>query len=153
MRMEARCFGRSDIVGNDQSVWMEVTYETTEEEPEPDPEPIDEEHAIEITAYYAALTGEYPVDILPVPTCRETMMLRKLLDPEYELPFVYPQSRVEHYLFDLIDGVQTMIDNIPKSDKEKYLHVAIGGTVEKMPNPDACELNYFMDRWVKSLNQ
>lgn len=51
------------------------------------------------------------------------------------------------------NGTTDMLANIPKSDKEKYLHVAIGGTVEEMPNPDACLLNYWMNEWLKKLRK
>lgn len=106
----------------------------------------------ETIAYYMALASEISTDILPVPTCRETMLLRKLLDPSYEIPFIWLSScsRAERYLMDLVNGTTDMLINIPKSDKEKYLHVAIGGTVDEMPNPDASELNYWMNQWIES---
>lgn len=120
-----------------------------EEEPEePDEEMSDEE--IEIVEYYMALALGKSVDFVMEPTCRETILLRKLLDPSYVLPSIWVQSRVEGYLSDLINGTTNMLSNIPKSDKEKYLHVMIGGTVDEMPNPDACLLNYWMNEWVKT---
>lgn len=138
------------IVENDQNVRMEVEYESSELQPEPEPEDIDE---TEVISYYMALAGTVSLSDLHEPTCRETHLLRKLLDPSYVLPVHSVQSRVEGYLWDLIEGVNTMIVNIPKSDKEKYLHVAIGGTVDEMPNPDACLLNYWMNEWIKTLNK
>lgn len=137
------------IVGNDQNVWMEIEYESSE--PVPEPEDVDE---VEIIAYYMALAGQVPLSTLHEPTCRETMLLRKLLDPSYELPFIWltNASRTERYLANLINGTTTMLSNIPKSDKEKYLHVAIGGTVDEMPSP-VCALNYWMSQWLKKLGK
>lgn len=125
-------------------------------EEEPDPEDPDEDLTIEdseIISYYAALAYGIPVIDSLDPTCRESHLLRKLLDPSYEVPFHGVQSRVEGYLWDLIEGVNTMIINIPKSDKEKYLHVAIGGTVDEMPNPNASLMNYWMNEWVERLKK
>lgn len=139
------------IVENDQSVWMEVTYESSEPEPEPEPEHVDESY--EVIAYYAALAGLRDVSTLMMPTCRETHLLRKLLDPSYEVAFASVQSRTETYLWDLIKGTTYGLNNIPKSDKEKYLHVAIGGTVDDMPNPGVCLLNYWMYQWLKKLGK
>lgn len=136
------------IVENDQDVWMEVTYESSEIEPEPEPKESDD---VEIIDYYKALAGQ-GVD-LHVPTCRESILLARLFDPEYAGEIDTVQSRVEAYLMDLINGTTFMLSNIPKSDKEKYLHVAIGGTVDEMPNPDACLLNYWMNEWIKTLNK
>lgn len=145
------------IVGSDQGVWMEVTYEANEIEPE---EPgSDFEMPLgdtpEIVLYYSALAGITNPSILfnVAPTCREAHLLRKLLDPSYEVPFKSGRSRVESYLWDLVDGTTSMLHHLPSSDKEKYLHVAIGGTVEKMPNPDACLLNYWMNEWIKTLKK
>lgn len=138
------------IVENDQNVRMEVEYEANEPQPEPEPEDIDE---TEVISYYMALAGMVSLSDLHEPTCRETMLLRKMLDPSYEVPFVTPQSRVEQYLMDFMMGVPTMLSNISKSDKEKYLHVAIGGAVDEMPDPNACLLNYWMNEWIKTLNK
>lgn len=126
------------------------------EEPAPE-EPMSEE--VEIILHYMALAGHiglsYLVDHVPYPTCRETALLRKLLDPSYEVPFLWisADARVERYLVDLINGTTERLSDIPKSDKEKYLHVAIGGTVDEMPNPDACLLNYWMNEWLKKLGK
>lgn len=138
------------IVENDQNVRMEVEYESSEPQPEPEPEDIDE---TEVISYYIALAGTVSLSDLHEPTCRETMILRKMIDPNYDIPFIIPQSRVEQYLMDIFYGTAFMLSNIPKSDKEKYLHVAIGGTVDEMPNPDACLLNYWMNEWIKTLNK
>lgn len=143
------------IVGNDQDVWMEVEYEVIEEEeetPGPDHEmPLGD--VPEVIVHYCVLAGGLTSNLLPSPTCRETHLLRKLLDPSYEVPFTSVQSRTETYLWDLIKGTTYGLNNIPKSDKEKYLHVAIGGTVDEMPNPDACLLNYWMNEWLKKLGK
>lgn len=139
------------IVENDQSVWMEVEYEEIQaEEPEGPGEDLTAQE-IEIVSYYMALAGQ--TSDVHVPTCRETTLLARLVDPEYTGGIDTVQSRVEAYLMDLINGTTTMLSNIPKSDKEKYLHVAIGGTVDEMPNPDACLLNYWMNEWLKKLGK
>lgn len=142
----------STIVGSDQSVWMEVTYEADEIELEEPDEDLTIEDS-EIISYYAALAYGISVADTLDPTCRESHLLRKLLDPSYEVPFRSGLSRVESYLWDLIDGTQAMLSDIPKSDKEKYLHVAIGGTVDEMPNPNASLMNYWMNEWVKTLKK
>ena len=127
-----------------------TAYEPYDYEPEPEPEPEDsDEHEAEITLYYACLAGAFDLDILPNPSCRETMLIRKLIDSAYELPVFIFNSKVEFYLLDLINGTTAyMLGNIPKSDKEKYLHKAIGGTVDEMPNPNACAINYWMNAWI-----
>lgn len=104
----------------------------------------------EVVAYYKALSGE-TVE-LPAPSCRETHLLKRLLDTSYAVPFTASEesSRVEEYLWDLVNGTTVMLSNIPKSDKEKYLHIAIGGTVSEMPNPEDCELNYWMNQWLSN---
>lgn len=136
------------IVENDQNVWMEVEYEAKEPQPEPEPENIGE---TEVISYYKALAGQ--ASDLHVPTCRETILLARLIDPEYTAGIGTVQSRVEAYLMDLINGTTDMLSNIPKSDKEKYLHIAIGGTVDEMPNPGVCELNHWMYQWLKKLGK
>ena len=120
-----------------------------EEEESPEPEDVD---TIEVIAYYMALADQVPMSELHTPTCRETMLLRKLLDSSYEVPFVTPQSRVEKYLMDILNGTTEMLTNIPKSDKEKYLHIAIGGTVDQMPSR-VCALNYWMSKWLEKLGK
>lgn len=128
-----------------------TAYEPYGYEPEPEPELEDsKEHEDEVTLYYACLAGAFELDILPEPSCRETMLIRKLLDSSYKLPVFIFDSRVEYYLLDLIHGTTTMLENIPKSDKEKYLHKALGGVVEEMPNPNACVVNYWMNAWISN---
>lgn len=107
----------------------------------------------EVVVYYAALAGVATIQKPYCPTCRETMLLQKLLDPSYEVQFTHLQSRVEAYLWNLITNKPVMLLNTPQSDKEKYLHVAIGGTVDEMPNPDACLLNFWMNEWIKKLKK
>lgn len=139
------------VITADQMVYFEVEYQKIGEDPEPEPEPEPEdsdEHEAEIALYYACLAGAFDLDILPNPSCRETMLIRKLLEPTYEFPIFIFDSRVECYLLDLINGTTAMLSNIPKSDKEKYLHKAIGGTVDEMPNPNACAINYWMNAWI-----
>ena len=132
------------IIDNNQDAWMDVEYgEVTLE---------DVRTEAEVSLYWAAVANAIPTVVLPEPTCRETMLIRKLLDSTYEVPFVDSQSRVEGYLWDLVNGTTEMLTNIPKSDKEKYLHCMIGGTVDEMPNPGACEVNYWM-AWALSKMQ
>ena len=121
---------------------------------EPEPEPTeDEQTEAEVSLYWAVVAAAIPIVMLPDPTCRETMLISKLLDPAYEVPFVDSQSRVEGYLWDLVNGTTEMLTNIPKSDKEKYLHCMIGGTVDEMPNPYACNLNYWMNEALLKMQQ
>lgn len=127
-----------------------------EEEPLPEePEEMPLGDAPEVIMHYCVLAGALTSNLLINSTCQETMLLRKLIDPSYQLPFntVSVHSRTERYLLDLINGTTIMLSNIPKSDKEKYLHVAIGGTADEMPNPDACLLNYWMNEWLKKLGK
>lgn len=125
------------------------------DEPEPEPEPSEETVTAEVLLYWAAMARLIPIAMLPKPTCEETYLIFEYLDPVHTRPFVWTHgdSRVERYLVDLINGTTEMINNIPKSDKEKYLHAMIGGTVDAMPDPDACELNYWMSKALEAMNQ
>ena len=123
-------------------------------EDEPEPEPTEDKLAeFEVSLYWAVVAAAIPIVVLPDPTCRETMLISKLLDSTYEVPFTNSQSRVEGYLWDLVNGTTEILTNIPKSDKEKYLHCMIGGTVDEMPNPYACELNYWMNEALLKMQQ
>lgn len=143
--------------GTFTQLMIEAGSEMTEyvpygDDPEPEPEPEDSKEQAEIIYYWMAMAGMIPILVLPEPSCRETELLRRLLDSTYQPSFTLDQSdsRVEKYLWDLINGTQEMLSNIPKSDKEKFLHVKIGGTVSEMPNPEACELNFWMNEWLKA---
>lgn len=141
------------VITADQTVYFEVEYEQIGEDPEPEPEPEEDPkiHA-EVCLYYAALAGYISISVLPDPSCRETRLLKKILDSSYQIDLnEFGLSRVEMYLIDILNGTNVMINNIPKSDKEKYLHIAIGGTVEDMPDSQKCEINYWMNEWVKAL--
>lgn len=107
----------------------------------------------ELALYYKALAGFESLDNLPMPHSRESSLVRKLLDSSYELGFSVTEnsSRNERYLWDLINGTTSMLTNVPKSDTEKFLHVMIGGTVEKYPTVDT-ELDYWMDKCVHYMN-
>lgn len=107
----------------------------------------------ELALYYKALAGFASLEDLPMPHSRESSLVRKLLDSEYELGFSVNEnsSRNERYLWDLINGTSTMLTNVPKSDTEKFLHVMIGGTVEEYPTVDT-ELDYWMDKCVNYMN-
>ena len=89
---------------------------------------------------------------LPEPSCRETQLLSKLMNPEFELDFAIPSSNTELYLFDLINGTQEMLNNDPKSDTEKYFSMMLGNTVEDMPVVD-CERNFWMNEAVKAMTE
>lgn len=103
----------------------------------------------EIGKYYKALAGGNIEP--PEPSCRETMLLKKLLDSTYTVPFENKHtSIVESYLWDLINGTAEMLTNTPQSDVEKYLHVMLGGTVENMPIVD-CERNYWMNKYIEKM--
>ena len=80
-------------------------------------------------------------------------LIRRYLDPDYVLPFIWldESSHAERYMLDLIYGTTVMLSHIPKSDMEKYLHRMIGGTVDEMPDPNACELNYWMNEALNTL--
>ena len=107
----------------------------------------------ELALYYKALAGFESLEDLPMPHSRESSLVRKLLDSSYEFGFTVTEnsSRNERYLWDLINGTTSMLTNIPKSDTEKFLHVMIGGTVEKYPTVDT-ELDYWMDKCVHYMN-
>lgn len=141
------------IVENNQNVWMEVEYEASkEEEPEPDIPEFPEDSLPdrpEVQMYYAYWSGIVePVLTLPNPTCRHTMLIKKILDPSYELPFTVTEDSCngDRYLWDLINGTTTMLTNEPKSDMEKYFHLMLGGTVDAMPDPNSSILSYWMNQ-------
>ena len=110
----------------------------------------------EVIIYWMAVAGTLTINLLHNPTCRETHLIRKLLDPNYQSPILAISdntSRTERYLLDLINGTTEMLSNVPKSDKEKYLHCMIGGTVDEMPNPNACFLNYWMNKALEAMKK
>ena len=119
-------------------------------DPEPEPTPEEDVDDIEVIAYWMAMAGAVPITVLPEPTCRETILIRKILDPSYKFKVFAPQSVTEEYLFDMINGTVGTILNVPQSDKEKYLHLMVGGTVEEMPNPEGCLLNFWMSKAVEN---
>lgn len=100
----------------------------------------------ELSLYYSALAGFTSFQSLPMPSCRESALVRKLLDPSYEVNFTVNElsSRNEKYLWDLINGTTEMLANVPKSNSEKYLHVMLGGEVKEYPTISS-ELDYWMD--------
>lgn len=113
---------------------------------EPDIPDFPVQYTAEMTWFYAAWAGV--VYSVPEPTCKHTMLIKKLLDPSYELPFAVTEnsSRDERYLWNLINGTTEMLANEPKSDMEKYFHLMLGGTVEETPSNNISELNYWMNR-------
>lgn len=117
--------------------------------PEPEPEPdIPEGNLPEAILYYMAWSGRSIV--LPEPTCRHTMLIKKILDPSYELPFAVTERNCnsDRYLWDLINDTTTMLANNPRSDMEKYFHLMLGGMVKELPNPDASEANYWLNQCI-----
>lgn len=117
---------------------------------EPEPELTEEQ---ELTLYFMAMGNVIPLAICPDPTCRLSHLLRRYLDPDYQLPFIWvdESSYAERYVMDLIYGTPQMLSHIPKSDMEKYLHCMIGGTVDEMPDPNASELNFWMNEALEAI--
>ena len=118
------------------------------DEPEPEPEPSEEERKMaELCTYFAAMAYVIPLVVCPDPTYRLTHLLRRYLDPDYQIRFIWltERSYAERYALDLINGTTEMLTHIPQSDMEKYLHCMIGGTVDEMPDPNASELNFWMN--------
>lgn len=111
---------------------------------------VSEEKVPEILLYYQAWAGKTVT--LPEPTCRHTMLIKKILDSSYVLPFEVTEESCtgDRYLWDLINGTNTMLQNTPKSDMEKYFHLLIGGLVESLPDPNSSSLSYWMNELVKS---
>ena len=130
------------IVQNDQNVWMEVEYEASKVVP---PE-ISEDELPEVILYYEAWSGRSLV--LPEPTCTHTMLIKKILDPSYELPFTVTENSCEadRYLWDLANGTTEMLANKPKTGMAKYFHLMLGGTVDVMPDPNLSFLSYWMNQ-------
>lgn len=135
-------YSPTTIVSNDANAWMWVQY-LLESEMSPWFYP-----KTEIGLYYKAYAG-YETE-LPAPTCRETKLIKKLLDSSYQLDFEVTErsSRTEKYLWDLISKTNTMLANIPKTDTEKFLHILLGGEVTEYPIID-CERNYWMSKSVE----
>lgn len=122
-----------------------VQYEEEVEDIPEFPEHIDLKFSGELLFYYAAWAGKNIV--LVQPTCRHTMLIKKILDPSYELPFTVNEnsSRGDRYLWDIINGTTEMINNTPKSDMEKYFHLMIGGSVDELPSVSKSPINYLMN--------
>ena len=116
----------------------------------------EEYYEAEVALYWAAIAGKVPISVLPEPSCRVSILLRKYLDPEYSFPYGFStavMSRVEYYIWDLILGTSSALINTPKSDAEKYLHAMIGGTVEDMPDPEKSELNSWMNEALNAIRK
>lgn len=131
-------------ISNSADCYMRVGYLTMEEfvpSDNPSAYPISE-----IGKYYKALAG-FDVE-LPEPSCRETMLVRKLFDPDYEVNLeIMHDSWTEKYLIDLINETNTCINHNPESDTEKYLAYMLGRRDIQMPVED-CERNFWMARAV-----
>lgn len=130
------------IIEVDQDIWMEVEYEAIEVEV-PD---LTIREIAEAIMYYEAWSGRSLE--LPDPTCRHTMLIKKILDPSYVLPFTVTENScdADRYLWDLINGTTTMLVKEPKTDMAKYLHLMLGGTVDTMPDPNSSFLSYWMNQ-------
>ena len=133
------------ILDNDAGAWMWAQYLSNDDIPDDNPyfDP-----RTEIGKYYKAL-ARYSTE-MPNPTCRESQLIRAILDPDYTLPFTVDEtySRAERYLWDILHNTQEMITNIPKSAKEKFLHMMIGGEVTEYPTVDN-EVLFWMQRCVE----
>ena len=139
---ELTAYTPTTTISNSADCYMRVGYLTMEEfvpSDNPSAYPISE-----IGKYYKALAG-FDVE-LPEPSCRETMMVRKLFDPGYEVEFGnYADSWTEKYLIDLINKTNTCFTHNPESDTEKYLAYMLGRRDIQMPVED-CERNFWMAR-------
>lgn len=145
----------TNIVTADQMVYFEVEYQKIGEEPEPEPEPeptpVETTYLPEAILHIVALAGQLSVGNLPDPTCRVSHLLRKILDPSYAFPEGFSeeaQSRAEVYLFDLVNGTSESTTMMPLSDFENYLALILGRTDIREPNPEANDLNYWMNQWL-----
>lgn len=109
----------------------------------------------ELCLYFAAMAHQMPIAVCPKPTCRLSHLLRRYLNPDYQLPFIWvsESSYAERYVMDLIYGTPQMLSHIPQSDMEKYLHCMIGGTVDEMPDPGASVLNYWMNEALEAMKK
>ena len=133
------------ILDNDADAFMWAQYLSNDDIPDDSPyfDP-----RTEIGKYYKAL-ARYTTE-MPNPTCRESQLIRAILDPDYTLPFTVDEtySRAERYLWDILHNTQEMLTNIPKSAKEKFLHMMIGGEVTEYPTVDN-EVLFWMQRCVE----
>ena len=133
------------ILDNDADAFMWAQYLSNDDIPDDSPyfDP-----RTEIGKYYKAL-ARYTTE-MPNPTCRESQLIRAILDPDYTLPFTVDEtySRAERYLWDILHNTQEMLTNIPKSAKEKFLHMMIGGEVMEYPTVDN-EVLFWMQRCVE----
>lgn len=143
------------VITADQMVYFEVEYqkigEDPEPEPEPEPTPVETTYLPEVILHIVALAGQLSVGNLPDPTCRVSHLLRKILDPSYAFPEGFSeeaQSRAEVYLFDLVNGTSESATMMPLSDFENYLALILGRTDIREPNPEANDLNYWMNQWL-----
>lgn len=102
----------------------------------------------EIGQYYKRLAGYSDSVPLP-PRCRETHLIYKLIDSSYTVPFTDAHSRIEKYLWDLINETEIMIDETPLSDAEKFLAMLIGVQVTDYPYLNT-ERNFWMSRCVET---
>lgn len=133
------------ILDNDADAFMWAQYLSNDDIPDDSPyfDP-----QTEVGKYYKAL-ARYTTE-MPNPTCRESQLIRAILDPDYTLPFTVDEtySRAERYLWDILHNTQEMLTNIPKSAKEKFLHMMIGGEVTEYPTVDN-EVLFWMQRCVE----
>lgn len=133
------------ILDNDADAFMWAQYLSNDDIPDDSPyfDP-----RTEIGKYYKVL-ARYTTE-MPNPTCRESQLIRAILDPDYTLPFTVDEtySRAERYLWDILHNTQEMLTNIPKSAKEKFLHMMIGGEVTEYPTVDN-EVLFWMQRCVE----
>lgn len=127
-----------------------ITFENSQtvrfETPIPDDPGLTIAEIAEAILYYEAWSGRSLV--LPDPTCRQTMLIKKILDPSYELPFTVTEDSCDsdRYLWDLINGTTEMLAKEPKTDMAKYFHLMLGGTVDAMPDPNSSFLSYWMNQ-------
>ena len=130
-------------ITNDADAWMHVQYISNSDLPDgPYSNP-----KTEIGKYYKALAG-YSNEV-PPPTCRETQLISKLLDANYQVPFENTTCSIEGYLWDMIRGTDVMANYTPKFESEKFLAMLTGKLVTDYP-PKDCERNFWMARCVEA---
>lgn len=135
-------FNPTSVFTNDIEAEMEVIYYTKEEDFGNYADP-----KTEIGQLYKALSGASLS--YPRPRTRVGHLLYKILEPGYELPFGMPLSRVEGYLFDLIDGTEYTKNNIPKSDHEVLLKELLGWGKDREVDLHN-EVNYWLNQVVSN---
>lgn len=135
-------YSPTTTVSNDAGAWMYVKYLMNDDIPTgPYANP-----RSEVAQYYRALAGydkSYPKS-----TCRETALIKCLIDGSLDPPFTEAKCTIEAYLLDIINNTRTMMNYEPKCDCEKFLAMMIGKEVVDYPQLN-CERNLWMSKCVE----